>query len=452
MSEKQVFKNESFPRVLIISSVPYRNNSPARSLDAFFHLWPKEKLAQIFTDSQEPVKGHCQKLMQITDSMIIKSRLGHEIVGKEFNYEDMEEEMADRKVKKGKNSHIINLAYHWGRRGGATTHLLRKVLWNRKYWYTTRIRNWIEDFNPDCIFESFSDDYIFLDMGETISKEFKIPIIYKIDDDYYLNSCFSINPLYWIYKYSYNKMVEISFHKTCSAVYICDRIRDAYNNRFGIDGETVYLPSTIQRKSQCKIDIENVNIVYCGNLRLGRNDTIMKLAKELRNTTSKCHIKVFSNEKDRRYYKGFNKYSNISFCGSIPYAQVVAEMRNNDIVLVVEDFSKINLNKTRYSLSTKVADALACGSYIMAIGDKECGAIDFLLRTESAAVCTNEYDISKQYNKLVFDEGYQNRLYKKSKEVSLKINDINKNTEIFLKLSNDLIKMYKEKQYASVPN
>ena len=63
------------PRVLIIATTPYSENYSSRSLDAYFHFWEKENVAQIFTRNIIPTKGHCEELYQIADSVLLKSVL-----------------------------------------------------------------------------------------------------------------------------------------------------------------------------------------------------------------------------------------------------------------------------------------------------------------------------------------------------------------------------------------
>ena len=55
------------PRVMIVGTVPYNTKSTSRAFDAYFHYWEKENLAQIFSNTKKPCKGHCKTLFQITD-------------------------------------------------------------------------------------------------------------------------------------------------------------------------------------------------------------------------------------------------------------------------------------------------------------------------------------------------------------------------------------------------
>lgn len=54
--------------------------------------------------------------------------------------------------------------------------------------------------------------------------------------------------------------------------------------------------------------------------------------------------------------------------GSRPYDEITEILREADIVLHVESFEQKSIDKVRYSLSTKVADCLQSGAFVLGIG------------------------------------------------------------------------------------
>ena len=51
---------------------------------------------------------------------------------------------------------------------------------------------------------------------------------------------------------------------------------------FGLDGETVYLTSTIERKPFKTINTDRPIITYFGNIGMGRNDSLNAIGYALR--------------------------------------------------------------------------------------------------------------------------------------------------------------------------
>ena len=147
------------------------------------------------------------------------------------------------------------------------TYLLRKIIWNKKYWNTNKFNTWLDEFNPDVVFLSFSDDFLSLKSHFFIAKKYSIPIISSIGDDYYFNYKFSLSPLYHLYKINYRKLIrEVFIHKG-SAIYIGDKIGHKYNLEFNLNGKTVLLSSTIKPRDFKPINTVKPIISYFGNIR-----------------------------------------------------------------------------------------------------------------------------------------------------------------------------------------
>ncbi len=165
-------------------------------------------------------------------------------VGVIYNYDELPTEWinaGDLEV----GSKLSEKLYKLGSKESAFKHLARKLLWKKKYWNTRETRNWLDEFNPECIFLAFSDDFFIPEIAMFVADRFGIPIMSCIGDDYYFNDKKSISPLYHIYRKKYKACINRVFSHKSSAIYISDKIRDKYNNAFGINGDTVYLASDI---------------------------------------------------------------------------------------------------------------------------------------------------------------------------------------------------------------
>ncbi len=244
-----------------------------------------------------------------------------------------------------------------------------------------------------------------------MAEKYNIPIVSSIGDDYYFNYNRTLSPLYHIYKLSYRKLIRKVFRHGGSAIYIGNKIRDKYNEEFGLDGETVYLTSTIQRREFRAINRENPVISYFGNIRLGRNESLNEIATALGQINPDYMLHIYSNEADPTFYDIFSANPNAEFHGSIPYAQVQEKTVESDIVIVVEGFQKKDVDITRYSLSTKVADSLASGVAVFAYGSPECGAIEYAGETGCIVTCTKKEQLREKLTELMEQETLQRAHY-----------------------------------------
>ena len=430
------------PRVLIVGTVPYNRQMSSRAFDSYFNKWEKDNLAQIFSNPNDPVHGHCGTFFQITDFRMLLRRIKKIDTGVIFYDKDLKDEWIHSSKKS--NRKLISKLYGLGSRKFPLNYLLRKLLWKKKYWCTAKLNKWLDDFNPECVFLAFSDDFFIPQIALYVAEKYDIPIVSCIGDDYYFNDRWSISPWYYIYRYSYKKLIRKVFAHGGCAAYIGNKIRDKYNEVFDLNGETVYLTSELNRHEFRPINKLNPFISYAGNIRLGRSDSLCDIASSLGRINPDYKIHVYSNETEIRYYKKLMNHPNIVYGGSIPYSKVKEIMNNSDILLIVEGFDKKSVDITRYSLSTKVADSLATGSYLLSYGSIDCGAIEYMKIIDCGSVCINHEQLEYELRKILSDVDYQKINYDKSLLISKMNHSLENSNLVFESVVERAIANYKK--------
>lgn len=401
------------PKVLIVGTVPYNKKSTSRAFEAYFCNWEKENLAQVFSNTKKPCKGHCGTLFQITDQRMFKRWLNKSVeTGVIFNFDDLEIAWENNDLEV--DSTAIGHMYRIGSKRTSLTHCLRGLLWRKKYWCTAKLNQWLDAFQPDCVFLSFSDDFFIPQIALYIAKRYNVPIVSSIGDDYFFNTKWSLSPFYHLYKSNYRKLIKKVLNWPGSAIYISDKIRDKYNDAFGMDGETVYLTSEINRRPFRTINTTSPYITYFGNIRAGRNNSLNDIGYALGRINPTYRLHVFSNEDDKSVYGVFEGNPNVIYGGSVPYTVVQQEMQKSDICVIVEGFAKKDVDRTRYSLSTKAADALASGASILTYGSEECGIVEYMQSTRASAVCTDRLKLEDTIRKLLSNTDLQQRYYEQA--------------------------------------
>lgn len=417
-------------KILIVGTVPYNKATTARAFEAYFHGWKRECLAQIFSNSKKPVKGHCEFLLQITDKRMLQRMFDKDIqVEQCFTYSQLEEAWTDYDKEVGTG--LYQKLYQWGAKKTPLIYLARGLLWQKKHWCTEALNRWLDDFSPDCVFLSFSDDFFIPQIALYAAQRFRIPIVSSIGDDYYFNGRFSLSPLYHIYKSAYRRLIRKVFAHGGSAIYISDKIRDKYNGEFDLNGETVYLVSELERKPFSPIDQKHPVISYFGNIRQGRSDSLKEIGQALGKLSPDYYLHVYSGQADERTAELFADEPNVVFCGSIPYEQVAQKTRESDILVIVEGFQPENIRATRYSLSTKAADSLASGAQILVYGPEECGVVSYMQSTGSAMVCTDRNLLEESIRTLIEDVDLQKRYYETAGNITKRNHTLENSTAVF---------------------
>ena len=414
----------------------------SRAFDAYFHQWEPENIAQVFSNPMEPPKGHCGTLYQITDSMMLHRWLHHNAkVGKIFRRELLSEQNAPGHNEQTRSS-IVGKLYQMGKRKGPLNHLLRKLLWRKKYWCTKEFLEWCDVFTPECIFLAFSDDFFIPEIALFLAERYDVPIVSCIGDDYYFNDRKSLSPLYYIYRKKYKTLIDRVFAHGGSAMYISDKIRDKYNEEFHLEGETVYLTSEIKRRTFRSIPKDHPTISYFGNVSLGRNNSLNDIGKALGEINSDYHLNVYSNETSRHLVGVFEGNKNVCYKGAVPYTEVMAETDKSDILIIVEGFADEDITAVKYSLSTKAADSLASGASIFVYGPLESGVIDYMKSTGAAVVCYETTELKQKLRTLIEDVTLQKRLYDQAIVISEAHHTLKSSNAISEKVITESIKKY----------
>lgn len=418
-------------RVLIVGTSTYNKNSPSRAFESYFFEWNTNKLAQIFSNPQIPSPGHCSTMYQITDYAMLRRWVNH-TYDTGIIYERKE---LNNKVSSQLRYDIVNVFIKWLYKIGSFDtpfiYLLRGVLWKKNFWCTDKLNRWLDNFQPECVFLSFSDDFFIPQIALYVAKRYNVPIVSSIGDDYYFNDKKTMSPFYYIYKVLYRKLIDKVFEHKGSAIYIGNKIRDKYNSEFHLDGETVYLTSSMKRRAFKKIDKKNPNIIYCGNIRLGRNISLNEIGRALGEIDPCYKLNIYSNETDQNFYSLFKDNPNIQFNGAISYEEVQKLLIESDIVIVTEGFAAKDVEVTRYSLSTKVADSLSSGAIVLGYGPIDCGVIEYLHEIDCGVVCTSIEQLVPSIRNLLNNFDLQYDYYKKALIVSAKNHNIKLSAKIF---------------------
>ena len=154
---------------------------------------------------------------------------------------------------------------------------------------------------------------------------------------------------------------------------------------------------------------------------------------------------MYSNEVDESYYRELQENPNIVYGGSIPYKLVLEKMEQSDITVIVEGFEEKDIELSRYSLSTKAADALTSGVAIVVYGSDECGIIEYMRSTNAAAVCSDKNYLQKAILELIQDVEMQKRYYAQQIVMTEEHHNIRKSCSVSEQVVSKAIENYKKR-------
>lgn len=394
-------------RVLIISHNVFCNSaSMGKTLSGYFKDFKPDELAQFYIHSEIPTSDVCSNYYRITDKEIIKSIFIRKS-GKVFGASDIVLNSSNVRTDKG----IIAKLYQKARRRTPLVYILRNMWWTLGVWNTRKLDEWIDSFNPDCVFFA-SGDYAFMyKIALKIAKKKSIPLIVSCMDDYYLNNRNERRFLGKTTHKCFLKQVHRTMNYASAVLTICDKMAEDYQKFFSKPCHVIHTSTSIKEPLAFP---KKKKISYIGNLGLLRDKQLLDIASVLqRIDLDGCpkYIDVYSPEARSEVLCNLTEENGIRFHGKVSANEVLRIMGESLAVIHTESFDSIIRKLVRYSVSTKIADSLASGTPILAYGPSDVASMSYLISNEAAFCATDLLELKDVLTDLLSNE-------EKRKEIS----------------------------------
>lgn len=422
-------ENKKYPRTLVVShNVFSPHSSMGKTLMNFFEGWNRECLAQLYLHTEIPTTHMCTNYYRVTDFENIKKRKKE--TGNILGENDIDETLSTERADRGTQAKL----YQYGRKRKPYMYVGRNMLWGLNKWDNSKLNKWIDEFNPEVIFFA-SGDYVFsYKIALRIAKRKNIPIVTYICDDYYFLKQKSVSPLYWINRMQFSHTIKKLLQKNRQVVSICDKITKDYAEEFNINAHTIMTSTSLKRKT---IQPHNnpIKISYLGNLGYKRYIPLMEIGRALKKISDgKVLLDLYSTESRDEVLCYLTKDNGINFKGAVSYDKVIDIMHESDILVHAESMDSLCREKVKYSVSTKIADTMACGTCLFAYGPEDVASIEYLRDNNCACVVTNKAQLESELLKLITDEKLRAGYVENALQTAEKNHCIETNTEKFRKI------------------
>lgn len=238
-----------------------------------------------------------------------------------------------------------------------------------------------------------------------------IRLVIFTGEDYPLKNYNYINRekiLYKFLKHQLYRECKKAYEVSSNNFYCNEELKKIYSSEFSTkNDEVVYFPSNFN-KVQKNIDRPIKRILYGGNLYNGRVDSLCDIANLLKDRNDVV-INVYGKASDEAINK-LKCYPNIKFYGEVQYYQLVEFIKQTDLLLHVEGFSKEYIKDCKFAFSTKISDYFNSGLPIFIYGPKEISGISFAYKLYEKVVATGKNELYKLLDlidrKTIFDLDY----------------------------------------------
>ena len=236
----------------------------------------------------------------------------------------------------------------------------------------------IVEFNPDIIY-SLCGDITNLCVVEKICRITTAPLVIHFMDDWY-NTEYTSSRVLLPSKRRIRCLTDRIIRKhTKINLCISEKMAKEYTNRF--HSEFSYAMNSIDSLHfEKKVYCSPYRIVFSGGLHGGRNVTLLKFAKAIKNDPilKNCiELHVFTSSGCfERYSTDLKEY--VTMHQYVPADSYFQNLQQADFLLHVESFDEDDINFFKYSLSTKIPEYLSVGRPIICYGPKNVGTVEYL--------------------------------------------------------------------------
>lgn len=392
-------KKEDFPKVLVVTTNAWRDNTGINTLIEFFKCWNPNRIAQIYTKATFPKTTVCNKFFSISENAVMRSVMNRSITtGKEVHNETVDSIMDNPSAKKEQK---IYSSYK-----GKVRELLsicREIVWKYGKWKTAELDYFIDEFNADVLFIPIYPTIYMGRIQKYIISRTQKPVVSYLADDNYTYKSVHKNPISLIHRHILRKYVKYIIEHSTKLMVIAPKQKEEYDRIFCTD--SVVMTKGIDFNPFESYQAGNpIKMVYTGKLIIGRWKSLAAIAEAfggINRDGTKITLDIYTTDSLTDEQTKLLNRNGCSVKGALTLEQVKAVQKEADILVFVESLEKKFRNTARLSFSTKITDYLRSGKCIFAIGDKDIAPIDYFNRYDSAVTAISYEQISEKLTELV---------------------------------------------------
>ena len=410
------------PKLLIISNNPLsstRNNG--KTLLSYIDACDHAQVRQLYFYAQKPeVAGY--HYFQITNQDVIKGRLcpkyrGRAVDGAQTAAQPLAHDITKRVAR--------NEASLW----------VREALWFHG-WKSKQLIRWLDDFSPTAVFFVAGDALFAYAVCRFIVRRFDARLTVYVTDDYFLPGR-KDSLLTRLRKSAIKRQLKSCLALAKHFYTVSEPMRQAYQQALGRDSlPLAYMSESLRDEAYQKEETELV-LVYAGSLYYGRAALLGQIGQAVQRYNAQTQgpralLKVYSSYvRDEALAQAVCVPNGSVFCGALDHAQIKERLNTADILVFAESFAPDQLEKTRYSLSTKAPEYLSLGKPILAVGPAEGASMRYLAK---AALCVHaQEEIAPALHALLADASLRTRYGAAAQQAFASLPDKQTMQQAFLK-------------------
>lgn len=385
------------------------------TLKNVFRDFGAENVAELFIRNETPTDTEvCENYFRITDKEVMKGVFSRKNLGRAFGKDDVEKikAAASNKRETGTIEKIRTMHRN------AWLDMGRELYWSLSPWYSKNLRQWLKKINPDIIYFAAGDYAFSYKIALKIAKELNIPLLVACYDDFFFYVKDGNSLMGKVRHFYYMQKVKMTMAYSSNLITICEPMAEDYRRLFGKECMVLYTPAVPRN---IVLNEDGKTIAYFGTLGLGRDDQIVSIGRAVANTaniTGFDHIDVYTTEKREEALAKMIPENGIKLHKAVPFEEMLRIYQDSVALIHTESFDSTIRKRVRYSVSTKIPEALSYGPCLFAYGPAEIASIDYLKKNNVAYVATGESELEARIIELLEDKSKRKKVIANARAIA----------------------------------
>ena len=286
----------------------------------------------------------------------------------------------------------------------AFVRILRYFIWKIAFRKNVKFNKWIENLKPTHIVITVGDNpYLFL-LARKLKKKFNSKLIIICGENYslkkynYLKCKYHRNLSFMWFQNILRRCTRKTFKESNLVIFNSNSIKDLYEKKMKFQKSIVIYPLSANRYIDA-YDPSNKDIVYAGNLGVGRAQALVNFSNILNNVDNNHKLKVYG-KATKEQTELLKKGSNIEYRGVVTNDELIGIVNKSWLLLHVESFDEYRKVDLEYAFSTKLSDLISSNDRFFMFAPDCYVESKFFIKYLRAHVALNENELSNILSEL----------------------------------------------------
>lgn len=400
-----------YGNILVVANECFADNSSnGRTLKNMLGEIGSDRLAQFYIHGT-PDRTFCGKYYQVSDQDAVNSMLPwrKRAIFRKANPENIESTEtrdADLGRQQANTRKIVK---------NCQNRYLRDLVWRTYCWWNRDFDAFLNSVQPSVVLLQAGDMPVMFDIAVKIAKRYSASLLMYNSEGYVLkellyNGARKDDPWHTLLQRRLKKAYARFMSRADYCIYSTEYLEESYQKKYPHSGKSVALYTVSELKPLQNVrSQERFELLYCGNLGVGRAVALDTVAKSLYKVDESAVLSIYGRFVSEQEQKMVLENPNVRYCGVVPYEQIPGLMEQASMLLHCENHKRvINL---KYAFSTKIADCLASGRPFLVFADQEFPFVTYLKKNECCHVATSNLELQETLRKCIADMEFRERYH-----------------------------------------